>query len=87
MVSPGFNMDADAHLDQINKQKKFLKKKWKKKLISFFSIFESVKSPEENVQFPDSPDFEIFPDLRTWLDRPLEPQCTYIICLVSCQYF
>ena len=64
---------ADALLGQINKEKKFEKKFWKKIIIIFFSIFESVKSPEENVEFPDSPDFEIFPDLRTWLDHPVEP--------------
>ena len=30
-----------------------------------YNIFESPASGKENVQFPDSPDFENLPDLRT----------------------
>jgi hypothetical protein len=51
-------------------KKIFWKKKFMKILI-FFSIFHSVKSPvsgKENVRFPDSPDFENSPDFRTGRD-------------------
>ena len=52
------------------KIQKLKKEFWKKKL-DFFSIFNSSKSPatgKENVRFPDSPDFENFPDFRTGRD-------------------
>jgi hypothetical protein len=67
MVLPGFDMDAGELLDQINKEKENLKKKF----IFFFSIFISVHSPvsgKENVRFPDSSNFENFPDLRAGRD-------------------
>ena len=49
--------------DQINKQKKYEKKR-----NLFIFIFKSVKSPafwKENVRFPDIPYFENFPDFQT----------------------
>ena len=34
----------------------------------FFPIFKSPASGKENVRFPDSPDFDNLPDIRTGLD-------------------
>ena len=58
-----------------NRQKKILKKKKIEKIFDNFfflsSTFKSVKSPasgKENVRFPDSPDFENLPDIRTGRD-------------------
>ena len=67
---------ASKFLDQINKQNINVEKKNKKikilkKRIGSFSIFKSVKSlasGKEDVQFPDSPDFENLPDFRTGRD-------------------
>ena len=39
-------------------------KKIEKKCV-FFEIVKSTASGKENVQFPDSPDFENFPDFQT----------------------
>ena len=39
--------------------------------MDFIIIFKSFKSPasgKENVRFPDSPDFETFPDFQTGRD-------------------
>ena len=59
---------------KINK-KKIEKKIEKKRKIGFLkifsSIFKSFKSPasgKENVWFPDSPDFDNFPEFRTGRD-------------------
>jgi hypothetical protein len=58
-----------------NSGKNFEKKKIETKILIFFffslNIFHSVKSPasgKENVRFPDSPDFENSPDIRTGRD-------------------
>ena len=62
----------------------------------FFSIFKTVKSPasgKENVRFPDSPDFEIFPDFQTGRDVRQSPNLTHnqttrwkiiYICHITC---
>ena len=42
-------------MDQTNKQKNLI----------FFEIVKSPASGKENVRFPDSPDFENFPDFQT----------------------
>ena len=44
------------------------RKKFVNKVLDVFSIFKSVKRTEsgkDNVQFPDSPDFENLQDFRT----------------------
>ena len=65
-------LEADALLDQINKQKlKFLK--------IFFKSAKSPASGKENVRFPDSPEFEKFrtsgPDLMS--SRALQERLLY----------
>ena len=52
-------------------KKQFEKKNEKKNVEFFFDSFLIFKSPafgKENVQFPDSPDFENLPDLQTGRD-------------------
>jgi hypothetical protein len=71
LVSKNLNWDVFE-----NRQKKSWKKKKLKNVLTilfFFlsSTFKSVKSPvsgKENVQFPDSPDFENLPDFRNGHD-------------------
>jgi hypothetical protein len=61
-------------LYHINEQKKIMKKSLKKslkkklKIYIFFPIFKCPASGKENVQFPDSPDFEKLPDSGAGLD-------------------
>ena len=48
--------------------KKICKRKLKKKNLDFFSIFKSPASGKENVQFPDSLDFENLVKFQTGRD-------------------
>ena len=67
------NVFENSEIEEKNSREKNLKKKKriKNENPSFFSIFNSVKSPasgKENVGFRDSPDFVNFLDFRTGRD-------------------
>ena len=61
------NRNFSEKSEQTNKKKIFEKRKKKKSgiILEVFGSFRSPTSRKENIQFPNSPDFDNFPDFLT----------------------